>query len=129
MRKNLAALYIKMTAIQKIQKHHLTKKKAPLINYVIGNQKSLRRKKSSITRELKLVIKHYDARRGVCVTNLNAKMKRSLGKNNRGIKIKFGLETIQIYEQNNYCMNKSDKLQQLYIHIYKLFLQSKFTYL
>ena len=66
-----------MGAIQKmLEQHHVTKEKTPLINYAIGDQKSLRRKKiHSITLELEHVIIHYDVRKGVCVTNLNAREK------------------------------------------------------
>ena len=38
MRKNLAAIYIKWAAVQKIQEHHHVTKKAPLINYLIADQ-------------------------------------------------------------------------------------------
>ena len=60
------------------EQHHVTQKKSPLINYVNGNQKSLKRNKiHSIALELKHVINQYDKKRGVCATSLNAKEERS----------------------------------------------------
>ena len=55
--------------------------KTPLINYVIGNQKSSRRNKiHSITLELNHVINRYDVRRGVCATSPSVKEKRPFSK-------------------------------------------------
>ena len=74
------------------EQHHVAKKKkTSLINYVIGNQKFSRRNKIySITLELKHVINYCDVRRGVSVTNPNAKEKRSFAKNSGDILNTFG---------------------------------------
>ena len=85
MRKNLAPLYMNETQFQKMrEQHHVTQKKAMLVNYIIGKQKSSRRNKiHSIALELKHVIYHYDVRRGMCATSLIAKEKRPFVKNSR----------------------------------------------
>ena len=65
----------------------MAQKKAPLINYLISNEKSSRRNKThSITLELKHVINHCDISRGVCATSVSAKEKRSFAEKSRNIK-------------------------------------------
>ena len=65
-------------------------KKTPLINYVFGDQKSLRSNKiHSITLELSQAINHCDVRRDVSVTN--AKEKRFYANISRDLKSNLDL--------------------------------------
>ena len=117
MRKNLAALYMNETRFQKMpEQHQMTPRKAPPINYVIGNQKSSRRNKIYlITLELRYVINHYDVRRGVCATSLSLKEKTVFCKNSRDIK--SNLDSKQFRFTNNIITaEQKQQITEIYIH-------------